>query len=215
MYYIFNSKNGIVHAWIDVDHIQCGYGRADVMCVDGKAIDEVQCQMYANDNGDAAFKFRGEEFVMGDAIIHTMSEIKQMFEKGENVFSEMLMQAIMADGLENVRFGIKLPAADAFIGPFAVCSNKTAFVKSKIVPGFNRMPHGNYKLKFEAVEEHPDLVLCREEFYTSDMVSLIKRGHITIMDSIDDGKTSRRHFREYLNSVTKSENNNGVEVKLN
>lgn len=213
MYFKFNTNQGEVRAWVDLSHCTWVNGGVDIMAVNGKDIDETRCDTYNTPDGDLAFKFNGEEVLIGKAVLPTMAEIKQKLADDSWVTSEQLVQAVMAAGMENVKFSMEMEAPAALIGGFAVCNGRNKRrVDCKIVPMYNRMPHGNYKLKFEAVNNEEER-LCREEFYTSDMIGLIKRGFIQIGDVEDNGKTSEQNFREYIKNWVLNENFSVLTIK--
>ena len=191
MYFDFNTNSGKVHAWLTFDFVGMDMDTADVIAVNGEQREEVRCKLYNTADNDLAFKFNGEEILVGSAIIPTMSEVKHAIEtNGRGGNSDQLMQAIMGAGVSNVRFTMELDRPSARFGSFAVCTGEKERVACKIVPGYNRMPHGNYKLKFEAVNDEERERLCRDDLYTSDMIGLIRRGYIEILDPIEDGKST-------------------------
>lgn len=201
MYCNYKIKNGdTLHVWIDLDYVD-GISTADVTGINRKDIKEERCRMFKNDSGKLVFDFRGEEVEVASAEVHSMAEIREMMDKG-NVICDDMMLAIIGDGMENVRFMTELDVPDMVMCGIGVCSGKKRYTECKLVPEFNRMPHGNYKLSLVAVEGSDGYGnTCKEQYYTSDMMGLIRKGFIKIGDSVADDKTAKQHFEEYIDKV--------------
>lgn len=196
MYFNFKTiNNGTIKAYVSFE----GYRQdAGIMFDNGKSKTE---KLYNNENGDLSFRFNGEEIVIRKAETTNVETIRSRIESGEWVTSSDLMLALICDGVENVRFLDELPVPD-FVFPgtsIAVCSNQREKCVCKLELEYLFMPHEDYKLKLIAAE--PSFV-CSGRYYTSDLLSLITRGQIQILDSIQDGKTAEEHLVEYFCKVT-------------
>lgn len=92
-----------------------------------------------------------------------------------------LCQAILSDGIDNVRFIIPLNTVSV-IGPGVslLDGNKFKDTVCKVEERQNREVSHNYKLVVVPVEPD-DMVASYTDFYTTDMTSLIREGHIKIV----------------------------------
>lgn len=106
-----------------------------------------------------------------------MKELKEKIENGEWVTSDDLCQAIMTDGIDNVRFMVPL---NTTCGLFFLNGNEFKDTLCKVEERWNREIKQNYKIILIPVE--PDESIASScDYYTSDFVSLIKEGHIKIV----------------------------------
>lgn len=165
--------------------------------------EEQFCPIEVGDHG-VGFTYMGEKFSFSDAVKTSMADIKAKMEAGEFITSNELMMAIICDGTDNVRFGMKVHKP-CFVFPgssVAVCSDDMMETTCKLVNDSRDKPHHNYKLSFVAAEGSDGYgSTCRERYYVSDMCSIIKQGGIKILESINDGKTASEHFDEYFKDI--------------
>lgn len=89
--------------------------------------------------------------------------------RGKWVTSDDLCQAILTDGIENVRF----------IVPFQIAFDNEKDIVCKIEERFNREVKQNYKIIL--IPEKNETGVTYVDYYTSDFVSLIKSGYIKIV----------------------------------
>lgn len=107
----------------------------------------------------------------------TMKELKEKIEKGEWVTSDDLCQAIMTDGIDNVRFMVPLNTTGGF---FFLNGNKFKDTLCKVEERWNREIKQNYKIVL--IPEKPDdSVASSRDYYTNDFVSLIQKGIVKIV----------------------------------
>ena len=198
MNYTFNTGDKKINTWISFESYN---DSVSIYNEEGKEV--AVAKLHNNTEGDLVFDHNGLEIPFRTFECVSMAEIKRMIEAGERVFESEFAQAIIHDGMHNVRFGVDMPVPDMiFPGTsIAIVGDKTQKCACKLVEEYLNMPHDKYKLKVEAVDENAARV-CRDRYYMSDFLSLIKSGHIDILDSVDDGKTSMEHIMEYFHSVT-------------
>lgn len=126
------------------------------------------------------FTWNRNKIYLNDWIKISMNELKEKIENGEHVTSDDLCQAIMTDGIENVRFIAPLST----IGDFGFFSNGNKFKDTlcKIEERWNREVKENYKIILAPVE--PDNSVANSaDYYTDDFISLIKCGNIKIAET--------------------------------
>ena len=104
------------------------------------------------------------------------TKIAEKIEKGEWITSDDLCQAIMTDGIENVRFMVPLNTAWGLF----LNGNEFKDTLCKVEERWNREIKQNYKIVL-IPEEPDDSVACSCDYYTTDFVSLIKKGYIKIV----------------------------------
>lgn len=123
------------------------------------------------------FTWNRRKIYLVDWVRISMAELKRKIANYEDVWDDDLCQAILSDGIENARF----------IAPFNTRNdiwflngNEFEDTLCKIKEEWNREVKRNYKLVLIPVEPK-DNIASRREFYTSDMLSLIKQGFIKIV----------------------------------
>lgn len=133
------------------------------------------------DDGGLFFTWNKHKIYLEDWIRIPMKELKYKIESGENVFDHDLSQAIMTEGIENVRFLVPLYVRDFFpvIGFFLTSGDETKDVLCK-VSEYEHKVSDNYKITVVPVEAD-ETVESSHSFYTSDMLQLIYGGDIKII----------------------------------
>ena len=129
------------------------------------------------DKNGRFFTWNRNKIYLNDWIKISMKELKEKIEKDEWITSDDLCQAIMTDGIENVRFMVPL---NTTCGLFFLNGNKFKDTLCKVEERWNREIKQNYKIVL-IPEEPDDSVASSCEYYTTDFVSLIKEGHIKIV----------------------------------
>lgn len=132
------------------------------------------------DENGKFFTWDKNKIYLNDWIRTSMKELKEKVDKKEWVTSDDLCQAILSDGIENVRFIVPLNIVSARgFGISLLDGNKTKETVCKIEERYNRKVKQNYKLVVAPVETD-ETVANSSDFYTSDMISLIRSGYIKI-----------------------------------
>ena len=129
------------------------------------------------DKNGRFFTWNRNKIYLNDWIKISMKELKEKIEKDEWITSDDLCQAIMTDGIENVRFMVPL---NTTCGLFFLNGNEFKDTLCKVEERWNREIKQNYKIVL--VPEKPDdSVASSCDYYTMDFVSLIKEGVIKIV----------------------------------
>lgn len=133
------------------------------------------------DENGKFFTWDKNKIYLNDWIRTSMKELKEKVDKKEWLTSDDLCQAILSDGIENVRFIVPLNIVSARgFGISLLDGNKTKETICKIEERYNREVKQNYKLV--VVPAEPDETVANSgDFYTSDMMSLIHSGYIKIV----------------------------------
>ena len=128
------------------------------------------------DKNGRFFTWNRNKIYLNDWIKISMKELKEKIEKDEWITSDDLCQAIMTDGIENVRFMVPL---NTTCGLF-LNGNEFKDTLCKVEERWNREIKQNYKIVL--IPEKPDdSVASSCDYYTMDFVSLIKEGVIKIV----------------------------------
>ena len=172
MYYKYNCGDEVIRVWFVDDNI---HDTVDVE--DNKTKKQYERTIREDENG-RFFTWNKHKIYLNDWIRISLKEIKEKIENGEWVTSDDLCQAIMTDGVENARFIV--PLNTVCVGGFFLNGNEHKDVLCKVEERYNREVKSNYKLYLSPVEPD-DTVASHRDFYTSDMISLIKEGHIQIV----------------------------------
>ena len=128
------------------------------------------------DKNGRFFTWNRNKIYLNDWIKISMKELKEKIEKDEWITSDDLCQAIMTDGIENVRFMVPLNTKWGFF----LNGNEFKDTLCKVEERWNREIKQNYKIVL--IPEKPDdSVASSCDYYTTDFVSLIKEGIIKIV----------------------------------
>lgn len=165
----YKYKNGSkilnVWRWDDDFHTK--------VVVDGNYDVEIQ-----EDKAGKFFVWDERKIYINDWIRTSMRELKEKIKNGDWVTSDDLCQAILTDGIDNVRFIVPLNVTCGF--GFLLDGNKTEDTLCKVVESFNREVKNNYKIRVVPVEANEKIASSRD-YYTDSMISLIKEGYIKIV----------------------------------
>ena len=172
MTYKYKCGDEIIHVWCwDTDYHDYVSVNTKEGCYD---------RTIREDDGGKFFTWNKHKIYLSDWIRITMKELKQKIENGEDVFDHDLSQAIMTEGIENVRFLVPLYVRDFFpvIGFFLTSGDETKDVLCKVSESQHKVSD-NYKITVVPVE--PDeTVESSHSFYTRDMLQMIEHGDIII-----------------------------------
>lgn len=175
MDYKYNCGNEVIRVWVWNDDFH-----TEVSVTDNKT-NKTYERTIREDEGGKFFTWNKNKIYLDNWIRITMKELKDKIDSKEWCTSDELCQAILTDGVDNVRFIVPfntismrvlgLPLADGDNFKDVLC---------KINEEYLHDVKQNYKLTLIPVEPTEDIISCRE-FYISDMFSLIKSGHIKIV----------------------------------
>lgn len=130
------------------------------------------------DENGKFFTWNRNKIYLNDWIKTSMKELKEKIKNGKWVTSDDLCQAIMTDGIENVRFVVPLNTT-CNVG-FLLNGNEFKDTLCKVEERWNREVKQNYKIVLVPVE--PDeSIASSSDYYTMDFISLIKSGNIKIV----------------------------------
>lgn len=130
------------------------------------------------DENGKFFTWNRNKIYLNDWIKISMKELKEKIENEEWITSDDLCQAIMTDGIENVRFIVPLNTTCGF--GFFLNGNEFKNTLCRVEERWNREIKQNYKIVLVPVEPDESIASSRD-YYTMDFVSLIKEGHIKIV----------------------------------
>jgi hypothetical protein len=134
------------------------------------------------DQNGKYFMWKNTKIYLDNWIKTSMLEVKQKVESGETVFADELCNAILSDGVENVRFSVPLDFTfrermykkshgEACNSKETICKIEESELR-KITDG--------YKITVVPVEKTGE-VIEKDDYYLSDFASLICSGHIKIV----------------------------------
>lgn len=130
------------------------------------------------DENGKFFTWNRNKIYLNDWIKISMKELKEKIENGEWITSDDLCQAIMTDGIENVRFIVPLNTTCGF--RFFLNGNEFKDTLCKVEERWNREIKQGYKIVLIPVESDESIASSRD-YYTMDFISLIKEGYIKIV----------------------------------
>ena len=139
------------------------------------------------------FTWNRNKIYLSNWIKTSMEELKQKIDNDEWVTSDELCQAILTDGVENVRFIVPMDVVTARLSDYLCIadSSKRKNTLCKIDERCNREVEWDYKIVLVPV--YPDDEVVGEEvYYTSDLIDLIKHGYIKIVTQSDLEKDKSR-----------------------
>lgn len=123
------------------------------------------------------FTWNKHKIYLDDWKRTSMKSIVEKLENKERIFDDMLVIAILSEGVENVRFEIPMPYSDGFFKH----PDKTTPTICRIDEEYrDRKVKNNYKIALTPVEPQENLSL-HEEYYISDFAGLIECGYIKVV----------------------------------
>lgn len=172
MYYRFKCGDEIIRAYVWNDDYH-----TTVTVTDNETRKTYERTLRDSEKGKF-FTWNKKKIYLENWIRITMKELKEKIDRKEWVTPDDLCQAILTDGIENVRF----------IAPFNIACGSGLFVHAdkfkdtvcKVEERWNREVKQNYKIVLVPVKPD-DSIGCSVDYYTSDMLSLIEDGHIKIL----------------------------------
>jgi len=127
------------------------------------------------------FTWNKHKFYLNDFMPIHMAELKTKVDAGEWITSDEICQAILTEGVDNVRFSVPLNLVSASIcGSTLLDGDKEENVECKVVESYNRKVSTNYKLDLVPVTPS-DRYANHRDWYTTDFVSAIRQGYIKIL----------------------------------
>lgn len=176
MYYNFNINGEKTRVWMWNDDFHTSVGVDDC-----KRNRQFERTIRTDENGKKFFTWNKTKVYLKNYITMSMKELKEKIETGEWIIGDDLTQAILHDGIENVRFIVPLNPVSIAVPElgFALCDGmKYVDVLCKVVEKRHKVKD-NYKIDIVPVDENA--MVGSHDFYTCDFVSMIKSGHIKIV----------------------------------
>lgn len=172
MHYRYKCGNEVIRVWVWNDEFH-----TEVTVTDNKVRKSYDRTIREDENGKF-FTWNKNKIYLNDWLRISMKELKEKIERNEWVTSDDLCQAILSEGIDNARFIV--PLNTVCCCGFFLDGNKFKDTLCKIEERYNREVKQNYKLVVVPVE--PDeTVASSDDYYASDMISLIRSGHIKIV----------------------------------
>lgn len=172
MTYNYKCGNEIIRAFVWNDDFH-----NEVSVEDTKTRKSYDRTIREDENGKF-FTWNRNKIYLNDWIKISMKELKEKIENGEWITSDDLCQAIMTDGIENVRFIVPLNTTCGF--GFFLNGNEFKDTLCRVEERWNREIKQNYKIVLVPID-HDEGIANSCDYYTSDFVSLIKEGRIKIV----------------------------------
>lgn len=175
MDYKYNCGNEVISVWVWNDDFH-----TEVSVTDNKTKKTYE-RTIREDEGGKFFTWNKNKIYLDNWIRITMKELKEKIERKEWCTSDELCQAILTDGVDSVRFIVPMNIVSMrVLGISFADGDKFKDTLCKIKEDYLHEVKNNYKLQLIPVEPTEDTVR-RVEFYTGDMLGLIKSGHIKIV----------------------------------
>lgn len=175
MNYKYNCGNEVIRVWVWNDDFH-----TEVSVMDNKT-NKSYDRTIREDEGGKFFTWNKNKIYLDNWIKTSMKELKAKIERKEWCTSDELCQAIITDGVDNVRFIVPLSIVSMRVFGISLANgDKFKDTLCKIKEEYLHDVKRNYKLTLIPVEPSEDIV-SRTAFYTSDMLSLIQSGHIKIV----------------------------------
>lgn len=172
MIYKYKCGNEIIRVFVWDDDFH-----NEVSVEDTKTQKSYERTIREDENGKF-FTWNRNKIYLNDWIKTSMKELKEKIKNGKWVTSDDLCQAIMTDGIENVRFMVPLNTTCGF--GFFLNGNEFKDTLCKVEERWNREIKQNYKIVLVPVEPDESIASSRD-YYTTDFVLLIKEGYIKIV----------------------------------
>lgn len=175
MDYKYICGNEVIRVWVWNDDFH-----TEVSVTDNKT-GKTYGRTIREDESGKFFTWNKHKIYLDNWIKTTMKELKSKIERKEWCTSDELCQAILTDGVDNVRFIVPMNIVSMrFFGISFADGDKFKNTLCKIKEEYLHNIKQNYKLTLIPVEPSESIV-SHKEFYTDDMISLIQSGHIKIV----------------------------------
>ena len=164
MYYKYHCADKIINVFRygDISH------NVVLVRVDQNEIVKAYISEIKKDEKGEFFIWQQNKIYLNDWIKSSMKDFKRMMENKENVTTSDLCQAILSDGVENVRFEVPMnPSSDEGY----IC---------KIEEKLDRKVEQNYKIVLVPVHKDENIV-SSIEYYINDLLGLIEEDLIKII----------------------------------
>lgn len=171
MYYNYKCKDKTIRVFVSSNEL-CD-------CVTVTSNKKSYDRTIREDKFGKFFTWDHEKIYLDDWLRSSIKELKWKIENNIRVTSDDLCQAIMSDGIENVRFMVPLNTTCGF--GFFLDGNKFKETLCMIRESWNREVKQNYKITLVPVNPD-DSVASRVDYYTMDFLSLIESGNIAIVE---------------------------------
>lgn len=171
MYYKYKCANKTIRVFVS------SYDFDNYVAVEdnGKLYDRITRE----DKFGKFFTWDCEKIYLNDWVRSSMKELKWKIENNIRVTSDDLCQAIMSDGIENVRFKVPLNTTCGF--GFFLNGNEFKETLCMIKEEPNRNVKQNYKITLVPVNPNSSIA-SKTDYYTMDFLSLIESGNIQIVE---------------------------------
>ena len=175
MDYKYNCGNEVIRVWVWNDDFH-----TEVSVTDNKTKKTYERTIREDECGKF-FTWNKNKIYLDNWIRITMKELKEKIERKEWCTSDELCQAILTDGVDSVRFIVPMNIVSMrVLGISFADGDKFKDTLCRIKEDYLHEVKNNYKLQLIPVESTEDTV-SRVEFYTGDMLGLIKSGIIKIV----------------------------------
>lgn len=175
MTYKYKCGNDIINVFVWSNDFH-----TDVAIYDKEAARSYDRTIREDKNGKF-FTWNRNKIYLDDWIKISMLELKEKIERGEWITSEELCQAILTDGIDNVRFIIPLNTAYAQNAIY------------KVEERFNREVKQDYKLILVPVTANDD-TMYEIDYYTKDLTGLLRAGIVKIADSVKEKELQQEEY---------------------
>ena len=175
MIYKYNCGNEAIRVWVWNDDFH-----TEVSVTDNKTKKTYE-RTIREDEGGKFFTWNKNKIYLDNWIRITMKELKDKIDSKEWCTDSEFCQAILTDGVDNVRFIVPLNTISMRVfGVSLADGNKFKDTLCNIKEEYLHEVKRNYKLTLVPVESS-EYTVNRTDFYTDDMISLIRSGHIKIV----------------------------------
>lgn len=175
MTYLYDCGNEVIRVW---RNNFC----EDTVCIetnDNGKYREFKRSVREDENGKF-FTWNQHKIYVDNFKKISIQSIKDKLANDEWVTDDELCQAILSEGVENVRFIIPMMLVSCrFMGLVTCDPTKRVEKKCHIEEGFNRMVSDGYKFNF-VPDDYDGTTCSHEEYYVLDFVSSLRNGYVKI-----------------------------------
>lgn len=134
-----------------------------------------------SDNKGKFFTWNKTKIYLDDFCKITLDSLKAKVDRDEFITEDELLQAILSEGVENVRFNVPMMVVDArAFGLVSVKNDERINKICHIKESFNRNVMDAYKITL-VPDDYDETTLSHEDYYATDLVSCIRSGYIKIV----------------------------------
>lgn len=171
MHFKYNINGNVIRTWY-------GYFKDNVEIEDENGKTIANLPIKSDDKGEY-FIYNGQKVYKADFIKVSFEDFLQAI-NDDRAFDDLFVTMLLSEGIDHIQFEVPM---NTVTGPsvfgIAFADGDKFINKTCQIIEHEHKVEDNYKIEVKVIN-NDNTTISHRSFYTSDMVSMIKRGHIKI-----------------------------------